>query len=53
MQRAAALGSKVVGCSFGMLMRPDKIATLEAWDEHTKQCEARLRELAPLAKSLG
>ena len=53
MQRAAALGSKVVGCSFGMLMRPDKIATLDAWDEHTKQCEARLRELAPLAKSLG
>ncbi len=53
MQRAAALGAKVVGCSFGMLMRPNKIATLEAWDEHTKQCEARLRELAPLAKSLG
>ena len=53
MQRAAALGCKVVGCTFGMLMRPDKIATLDAWDEHTKQCEARLRELAPLAKSLG
>ena len=53
MQRAARLGAKVVGCSFGMLMRPDKIATLRAWDEHTKQCEARLRELAPLAKSLG
>ena len=53
MQRAAALGAKVVGCSFGMLMRPNKIATIEAWDEHTKQCEARLRELAPLAKSLG
>lgn len=53
MHRASALGAKVVGCSFGMLMRPDKIATLEAWDEHTKKCEARLRELAPLAKSLG
>ncbi len=53
MQRAAALGSKVIGCSFGMLMRPDKIDTLDAWDEHTRQCEARLRELAPLAKSLG
>ena len=53
MHRAAALGSKVVGCSFGMLMRPDKIGTLDAWDEHTNQCEARLRELAPLAKSLG
>jgi hypothetical protein len=36
-----------------MLMRPGKIATLEAWDEHTRACEARLRELAPLAKSLG
>ena len=53
MHRAAALGSKVVGCSFGFLMRPDRIDTLDAWDEHTKQCEARLRELAPLAKSLG
>jgi sugar phosphate isomerase/epimerase len=53
MQRAAALGSKVIGCSFGMLMRPDRISTLDAWDEHTKKCEARLRELAPLAKSLG
>ena len=53
MHRAAALGSKVIGCSFGMLMRPDKIDTLDAWDEHTRKCEARLRELAPLAKSLG
>ena len=53
MRRTAALGCKVVGCTFGMLLRPDKIATLEAWDEHTEQCEARLRELAPLAKSLG
>jgi sugar phosphate isomerase/epimerase len=53
MRRAAALGSKVIGCSFGFLMRPDKINTLDAWDEHTRQCEARLRELAPLAKSLG
>ena len=53
MQRTAALGCKVVGCTFGMLMRPSKIATLDAWDEHTRQCEARLRELTPLAKSLG
>ena len=53
MLRAAALGCKVVGCSFGMLMRPDKIATLDAWDEHTMKCQARLRELAPQAKSLG
>ncbi len=53
MRRAALLGCKVVGCTFGMLLRPRKIATLAAWDEHTRQCEARLRELAPLAKSLG
>ena len=53
MRRAAALGSKVVGCSFGFMMRPDKIATLEAWDDHVRQCEARLRDLAPLAGSLG
>ena len=53
MQRAATLGSKVIGCSFGFLMRPERINTLDAWDAHTKQCEARLRELAPLAKSLG
>jgi sugar phosphate isomerase/epimerase len=53
MQRAANLGSKVVGCSFGFLMRPERISTLDAWDDHTRQCEARLRELAPLAKSLG
>ncbi len=53
MRRAADLGARVVGCSFGMLMRPNKIATLSAWDEHVAQCEARLRQLAPLAKSLG
>jgi sugar phosphate isomerase/epimerase len=53
MQRAARLGCKVVGCTFGMLMRPRKIATLEAWDEHTRACESRLRQLAPSAKSLG
>ncbi len=53
MRRTAALGCKVIGCTFGMLMRPNKIGTLEAWDEHTGKCEARLRELAPLAKSLG
>ena len=53
MQRASTLGSKVIGCSFGFLMRPERINTLDAWDAHTKQCEARLREPAPLAKSLG
>ena len=53
MHQAAALGAKVVGCSFGMMMRPDKIATLEAWDEHLSQCRARLRELRDVARSLG
>jgi sugar phosphate isomerase/epimerase len=53
MRRTSQLGCKVVGCTFGMLMRPGTIGTLEAWDEHTRACEARLRELAPLAKSLG
>lgn len=53
LQRAAALGAKVVGCSFGMLLRPDKIATLGAWDEHVRQCETRLRELAKMARPLG
>lgn len=52
MRRAAALKVKAVGCTFGMLMRPDKIATLEAWDEHVQACEARLRELVPVAESL-
>ncbi len=53
MQVAAKLGSKIVGCSFGMLMRPDKIATLKAWDEHTARCLDRLRGLARVAQSLG
>ena len=53
MEQTAALGVKMIGCSFGMLMRPDKIATLAAWDEHMRMCEARLRELAPHAKRLG
>ena len=52
MHKAAAVGAKVIGCSFGMLMRPEKIATLKLWDEHVARCEARLRELVPVAKSL-
>jgi sugar phosphate isomerase/epimerase len=53
MRQAAALGSKVIGCSFGMMMRPDKIATLDAWDGFVGQSRARLRELANLARPLG
>jgi len=53
MAQAAALGAKVIGCSFGMMTRPDKIATLAEWDQHVDQCRARLRELADAAKPLG
>ena len=53
MHVAAALGAKVIGCSFGMMMRPDKIATLTDWDAHLGQCQARLRELIGPAKELG
>ena len=53
MQIAAALGVRVVGCSFGMMMRPDKIATLKAWDEHLAQCRVRLRELLDAARPLN
>jgi sugar phosphate isomerase/epimerase len=53
LQQSAAVGVKVVGCYFGMLLRPEKIPTLAAWDEHLARCEARLRELAPIAQRLG
>jgi len=52
MRRAKAMGVKVVGCSFGMMMRPDKIATLEAWDQHLAECKARYAELLPVAAEL-
>jgi 3-oxoisoapionate decarboxylase len=53
MENAAALGAKAIGAYSGMLLRPDKIATLELWDQHQARTEARLRELAPVAKRLG
>lgn len=53
LRQAASLGAKVVGCSFGMLVRPDKIATLDAWDESTSWARARLRELVEVAEPLG
>ena len=53
MERAAKLGSKIIGCNFGILLRPDKITTLDAWKTHMQKCEARLRELIPHAKRLG
>jgi sugar phosphate isomerase/epimerase len=57
LQQAAALGVTVVGCSFGMLTRPDKIGTLAEWDEHLDACRTRYDQLlsaaAPLGISLG
>ncbi|MFZ5832369.1 MAG: sugar phosphate isomerase/epimerase family protein [Planctomycetota bacterium] len=53
MEQVAALGAKTIGAYSGMLLRPEKIPTLELWDEHQAKTEARLRELLPLAKRLG
>jgi 3-oxoisoapionate decarboxylase len=50
---ASALGIKMVGCSFGMLMRPGKISTLDAWDQHFAACRARLRQLVDAAQPMG
>lgn len=52
MRRAKAMGVKVVGCSFGMMTRPDKIATLEGWDRHVAECEARYAQLLAVATEL-
>ena len=52
MRRAKTLGAKVVGCSFGMMMRPEKIGTLEKWDEHVRDCKARYAELLETAAEL-
>jgi len=53
LQQASALGVKVVGCSFGMLLRPDKIPGLEAWDKHVEECRARYKQLLKIAAPLG
>jgi len=53
MQQAAVLGARVIGCSFGMLTRPQQIDTLEGWKEHTDRATARLQELTAPARSLG
>ena len=52
MRQAAKLGSRIVGCSFGFMLRPDKLATLADWDLHYAACEKRIAELVPLARSL-
>lgn len=53
MRQAAKLGSRIVGCSFGFMLRPDKLATLADWDRHYAVCERRIAELAPVARSLN
>ena len=53
MRRAKAMGVKVVGCSFGMMMRPDKVATLEVWDQHLAECKARYAALLTVAATRG
>jgi sugar phosphate isomerase/epimerase len=50
---AKVLGVKMVGCSYGMLMRPDKIDTLEKWDRHLEACEAQTRAMGRAAKAYG
>lgn len=52
-EQAAAMNVKVMGCSFGMLLRPEKIPTAEAWDEHLGQCMVRYKQLLAKAKPLG
>ena len=52
MRRAVKLGARVVGCSFGMMMRPDRISTLKDWDQHMADCKARYAELLETAAEL-
>ncbi len=53
LSQSAALGVKTVGAYCGMLVRPDKAPTLQAWDEYMAKAEARFRELVPLAARQG
>lgn len=51
--QALTLGCNLVGGTFGYFERPNKIASLEAWDAHVKRCSSRLKEVARAAKPLG
>lgn len=53
LRMASTLGCRLVGGVFGYYERPNKIASLEAWDTHTQRCRARLKEVALAAKPLG
>jgi len=52
-EQAAVMDVKVMGCSFGMLLRPEIIPTAEAWDDHLKQCRVRYKQLLAKARPLG
>lgn len=52
MRQAAKLGCRIVGGTFGFMLRPDKLATLADWDRHYVACEKRVAELVPIARSL-
>ncbi|MBT7843413.1 MAG: TIM barrel protein [Lentisphaerae bacterium] len=52
MHRARAIGSSVVGCTFGILTRPNTISTLSDWDDYLARCRARYAELLETAAAL-
>jgi len=52
MHRARRLGCNVVGCTFGIMTRPNTIGTLQDWDEYLAKCRARYGELLDKAAEL-
>ncbi|MBT7302451.1 MAG: sugar phosphate isomerase/epimerase [Victivallales bacterium] len=52
MHRARRLGCDVVGCTFGIMTRPNTISTLAEWDEYLVKCRARYAELLDTAAEL-
>ncbi len=52
-ERAAELGVKAMGCTFGFRTRPGTIASYAEWIGYIEKTELRLRELAPAAEQHG
>lgn len=52
MHRARRLGCNVVGCTFGIMTRPNTISTLGEWDEYLPTCRTRYAELLDTAAEL-
>jgi len=52
-ERAAELGVKAMGCTFGFKTRPGAIASYAEWIQYIENAEIRLRELAPIAERHG